>query len=173
VAQHGGALNVRSRPGMGSTFEAYFPVTEATVGTEDPPTTISTPRGHGETILIVDDEKPLVLLAEEMLAALGYEPVGFDGSDAALAAFRADPQRFDLLLTDEIMPSMTGGELAKAMHDVRPDLPIVLMTGHRGAARERRGEAAGIREIIRKPLLSAQLAVAVAKHVGAREQTAS
>jgi signal transduction histidine kinase/CheY-like chemotaxis protein len=173
VKQHGGALNVRSRPGMGSTFEAYFPLGEAAVGTEDRPATLSTPRGRGETILIVDDEQPLVLLAEEMLAALGYEPVGFDSTNGALAAFRADPRRFDLLLTDEIMPDMTGTDLAKKVHEVRPDLPIVLMTGHRRAAREIRGEAAGIREMIRKPLSPAHLASAVAKHLCAREQSVS
>jgi hypothetical protein len=68
------------------------------------------PRGHGETILLVDDETQLVSLGEEMLAMLGYEPVGFHNSAAALAAFRADPQRFDLALTDEVMPEMTGTE---------------------------------------------------------------
>ena len=72
------------------------------------------PLGQGETILLVDDERPLVLLGEEMLAAIGYEPVGFDRSSAALAAFRADPDRFDLVLTDELMPEMTGTELATA-----------------------------------------------------------
>ena len=82
------------------------------------------PRGQGETILVVDDDKSLVLLGEEMLAALGYEPVGFDSSRAALTAFRADPRRFDLVLTDEVMPEMTGTELATAVHEVRPDLPV-------------------------------------------------
>ena len=74
------------------------------------------PSGRGETVLLVDDETPLVLLGEEMLAALGYEPVGFEAAPTALAAFRADPDRFDLVLTDEIMPGMTGTELAVALH---------------------------------------------------------
>jgi DNA-binding NtrC family response regulator len=60
-----------------------------------------------------------------MLAAIGYEPIGFDKSPAALAAFRADPDRFDLVLTDELMPELTGTELALALHEIRPDLPII------------------------------------------------
>ena len=91
------------------------------------------PQGNGETVLLVDDEAPLVLLGEEMLAALGYEPVGHVGRHAALSAFRADPERFDLALLDEIMPETTGSELAAAIHEIRPDLPIVLMTGYRSA----------------------------------------
>ena len=79
------------------------------------------PAGHGETVLLVDDEKSLVLLGEEMLAALGYEPVGYDSSAAALAAFRADPRRFDLVLTDEVMPGMTGSELAPACTAFAPN----------------------------------------------------
>src|SRR5919109_1464044 len=74
----------------------------------------SPPVGNGETILIVDDERALAQLGEEMVAALGYEPVGFDDSTRALAAFRADPQRFDLVLADETMPGMTGARLAAA-----------------------------------------------------------
>jgi signal transduction histidine kinase/ActR/RegA family two-component response regulator len=173
VAQHGGALDVQSKPGKGSTFEVYLPLIEATAAAEDAPAMTSAPRGHGETILIVDDERPLVLLAEEMLAALGYEPVGFDDSTAALAALQADPRRFDLVLTDEVMSGLTGTELAMAVHEVRPELPVVLMTGHRPAARASQAEAARIREVITKPLLSAHLASAVARHVGARARVRS
>jgi len=98
--------------------------------------------------MIVDDQRSLVALAEETLAALGYEPVGFDSSVAALQAFRADPQRFDLVLTDETMPDMSGVELVREVRRVRPELPIVLMSGYSGAqlteraARRRRGRSA-------------------------------
>ncbi|WP_163264690.1 ATP-binding protein [Chelativorans alearense] len=137
VGGHGGALNVRNRRGKGATFEVYLPQMEEVVAEEktlaaEECKSAELPRrtGHGETVLIVDDEKSLLHLGEEMLAALGCEPVGFDASDAAFAAFRADPERFDLVLTDEVMPQMTGTELAGAMHKVRPDVPIVLMTGY-------------------------------------------
>jgi signal transduction histidine kinase len=93
VTQHGGALNVQSRPNAGSTFEVYFPRSEEAAASERAalPTIAY---GHGETILLVDDESSLVMLGEEMLAALRYEPVGFDSATAALASFRRDTQRF-------------------------------------------------------------------------------
>jgi DNA-binding NtrC family response regulator len=126
-------------------------------------------RGHGQTILIVDDDRPLVLLGEEMLAALGYEPVGFDKAAAALTAFRVDPERFDLLLTDEVMPEMTGTELAGALHEIRPDLPIILMTGTGRQLHPDQLRLAGIREVLRKPLLSRALAESLGRHLQAVE----
>jgi signal transduction histidine kinase/CheY-like chemotaxis protein len=165
VSDHGGAMNVRSSPGAGSSFEAYFRQAEA-LPAEDDSSGAPLPLGQGEAILLVDDERPLVLLGEEMLASIGYEPVGFDESSAALAAFRADPDRFDLVLTDELMPEMTGTELATALHEIRPDLPIILMTGHGGRVGPRELHATGIREVLKKPLLSADLAKGLARHLG-------
>jgi CheY-like chemotaxis protein len=164
VADHGGAMDVRSKLGAGSSFAAYFRQAEAPP-VEDERGEAPLPFGQGQTILLVDDEKPLVLLGEEMLAAIGYEPVGFDKSAAALAAFRADPDRFDLVLTDELMPQMTGTELAAALHEIRPELPVLLMTGHRGLVESRGLDAGGIREVLKKPLLSADLANSLARHL--------
>jgi signal transduction histidine kinase/CheY-like chemotaxis protein len=166
VAQHGGSLNVRSRPGEGSTFDAYFPQTSDAAMDDDEPSA-ALARGNGETVLIVDDEKQLVQLGEEMLAALGYEPVGFDDARAAIAAFRREPQRFDLVLTDEIMPKITGTELAKRVQEIRPDVPIVMMTGYGGPLPMHRVRAAGVREVLKKPLLSAEIAECLARNLRA------
>jgi CheY-like chemotaxis protein len=170
VTQQGGALNVSSRRGSGSAFETYFPRTEERARGDNQAEAAS-PRGHGETILLVDDEAPLVQLGEEMLAILGYEPVGYQNSTAALAAFHADPQRFDLVLTDEVMPDMTGTELATTLHRIRPDLPIVLMTGYVEPFHSQGLEAGGIREVLKKPLLSNFLASCLARHLPARNDT--
>jgi signal transduction histidine kinase len=105
VADHGGRLGLLSRPGAGSTFEVYLPQADASAAAEDPAAEGAIPRGHGESVMIVDDERRLVLLGEEMLAALGYEPAGFDSAPKALTAFRADPGRFDLVLTDQVIPT--------------------------------------------------------------------
>jgi signal transduction histidine kinase len=164
VSDHGGAMDVRSKSRVGSSFAAYFRQAEAPPA-DDERSEAPLPLGQGETILLVDDERPLVLLGEEMLAAIGYEPIGFDKSAAALAAFRADPDRFDLVLTDELMPEMTGTELATALHEIRPELPVLLMTGHRGLVESRGLGAAGIREVLKKPLLSADLAKGLARHL--------
>ncbi|MER8728896.1 two-component system VirA-like sensor kinase [Mesorhizobium sp. M1227] len=169
VMAHRGAVDVNSKPGEGTTFEIYFPQIEAAEATqnEDESDAAEVPvkHGNGETILVVDDDTPLMQLAEEMLAALGYEPVGFDRSPAALSAFRADPERFDLVLTDEVMPDITGIEFSGRLHKIRPDLPVVLMTGYGRQLRSRQLTAAGISEVIKKPLLSAAVAQCLARHL--------
>jgi signal transduction histidine kinase/ActR/RegA family two-component response regulator len=170
VTEHGGAMQVESGPEKGTTFEVYFPRIDADIQEEAAPAA-PVRLGHGEAVLIVDDDRSLVLLGEEMLAALGYEPVGFDHGQAALAAFRADPERFDLVLTDEVMPEMTGTELAETLRDIRPGVPIVLMTGYGRAPQSHRLQAAGIREVLRKPLRSKDLAECLARHLS--DHTAS
>ena len=162
VADHGGAIDVHSRPGAGSTFEVYFRQAKGPPADDDR-SDAPLPIGSGETILIVDDDKPLVQLGEEMVAALGYEPIGFDDSTRALAAFRADPQRFDLVLADETMPGMTGTQLAAALHAIRPELPILLMTGLSGPVAE--AAPSDVCEILKKPLQPTDIAGAIARHL--------
>jgi FixJ family two-component response regulator len=93
-----------------------------------------------------------------MLAALGYEPIGFTSSEAALAAFREAPQRIDMVLTDETMPALIGTDLAREISLLRPDIPIVLMSGYTGATLNERARAVGVREVLRKPLQSKDIA---------------
>jgi DNA-binding NtrC family response regulator len=108
--------------------------------------------------MIVDDETALVAIAEEMLADLGYEPIGFSSSVAALEAFREAPERFDIVLTDETMPELIGTALADKIHELRPAVPIVVMSGYDGAQMLERAGAAGIREVLRKQLQSKDIA---------------
>jgi signal transduction histidine kinase len=131
VADLDGAIDVRTTLGRGTTFTIWLPIAgEATVPSGEIATEV--PQGHGQTVLIVDDERPLVALAEEMLAELGYEPIGFSSSKAALQAFREAPQHFDIVLTDETMPEVIGTDLAHEIRLLRPDIPIVLMSGYSG-----------------------------------------
>jgi PAS domain S-box-containing protein len=157
VADLGGAIDVRTAVGHGTTFTVWLPI----VGEASAPlAAVATelPHGHGQTVMIVDDETPLVALAEEILAELGYEPVGFSSSVAALEAFSASPQRFDIILTDETMPELVGTELARAIRLLRPDIPIVLMSGYSGALLHERARAVRIQEVLRKPLQSKDIA---------------
>jgi signal transduction histidine kinase/ActR/RegA family two-component response regulator len=162
VAELGGAISVVTSAGKGSEFEIWLPavgdVARSSVEASRQP-----PRGHGQTVMIVDDEPALVALAVEMLAKLGYEPVGFESSSAALQAFRAESRRFDLLLTDEAMPDLTGAELAEEIRRLRADLPILIMTGHGGAQLEQKATAVGVRAVLRKPLRGNELAEAAAR----------
>jgi signal transduction histidine kinase/ActR/RegA family two-component response regulator len=151
VADLGGAIDVRTSVGRGTSFTVWLPIAgEMAVLPAEVATQL--PRGNGQSVMIVDDEKPLVGLAEEILAELGYEPIGFSSSTAALEAFRAAPQRFDIVLTDETMPEIIGTDLAREIALLRPDVPIVLMSGYGGAQLPSRARAAGIREILHKPL---------------------
>ena len=157
VADLDGAIEVRTTVGRGTTFTIWLPISgEATVPSAEVAREL--PRGHGQTVMIVDDEKPLVALAEEMLAELGYEPIGFSSSVAALEAFRAAPQRYDIVLTDETMPELVGIDLGREIRLLRPDLPIVLMSGYSGAALHERARSVGIQEVLRKPLQSRDIA---------------
>jgi PAS domain S-box-containing protein len=162
VTDLGGAIDVKSAIGEGSCFEIWLPITSQ-AGKPAVELVRDLPRGRGETLMIVDDEPALVALAEEMLAGLGYEPVGFESSDLALQAFRARPERFDLVLTDEAMPDLVGTALAREIRLLRPDVPIILMSGHGGAPLAHRAAAIGVKEVLHKPLQRVDLAEALAR----------
>src|SRR6185436_17023852 len=107
-------------------------------------------------------EEALVRLGEEMIATLGYEPVGFTSSAAALEAFRAAPERFSAVLSDETMPDMTGSELAREIRRIRPGIPIVLMSGFVSPALSVRAKELGIAEVLAKPLVAGDIARSLA-----------
>lgn len=157
VGDLGGGIAVTSTLGEGACFTVHLPwncdVTPGDAIDEPPPAP-----GRGQAILLVDDEEALVRLGEEMLAQLGYEPVGFTSGTAALAAFREDPLRFDLLLSDENMPGLGGSELAAAVRELRPALPVVLMSGFVSPALMARANEAGVAEVLAKPLAWRELA---------------
>jgi PAS domain S-box-containing protein len=162
VTDLGGAIDVKSAIGEGTSFEIWLPVTmEAGKPTIEAAREL--PRGRGETVMIVDDEPTLVALAEEMLAGLGYEPVGFESSRVALQAFRANLERFDAVLTDEAMPELVGTELAREIRLLRPDVPIILMSGHGGAPLAQRAAVIGVKEVLHKPLQRVDLAESLAR----------
>jgi len=161
VLDHSAALEVSSEPGAGTTFSVYLPLTEAEPAQEPPP--LAAPRGNGEIILVVDDEENLVRLAEEVLASLGYEPVGCVGASEALRVFRAAPQRFDAVLTDAIMPEISGLELLAELQRVRPELPAILVSGYGGPDLNAAAIAAGVHAVLMKPLSTADLAQSLAQ----------
>jgi PAS domain S-box-containing protein len=172
VTDLGGGIDVDSKPGAGTTFTVYLPWSDARAATAIADEAV--PSGNGETILLVDDEEPLVRLSEEVLASLGYEPIGFTSSAAALKAFRAAPGRFDAVLSDESMPEMTGTELIRALRQVRNDIPIVLMSGFVSPALQARARQLGVAEVIPKPLVAHDIArsLAAALASSAMRQTA-
>jgi CheY-like chemotaxis protein len=161
VTDLGGGIDVASEVGRGTTMTVWLP-SHGTVAAPSAATE-AVPHGTGETVLIVDDEEALVRLGEEMTAGLGYEPVGFASSSAALASFRATPERFQVVLSDEAMPEMTGSELARELRRIRPDVPIVLMSGYVTPALAARAHEVGALEVLAKPLVAADIARSLAR----------
>jgi PAS domain S-box-containing protein len=162
VADAGGAIDVQSALKRGSTFTIYLARAEARLAAagEAP---LALPRGNGERVLLVDDEPNLLAMTAEVLERLGYEPVSFSDSYAALAAFKAEPSSFDVVLTDDVMPGLTGTGLAAQLRRQRPDLPILLVSGYTGPALAQQALAAGVSELLTKPMRSRQIAATLSR----------
>jgi CheY-like chemotaxis protein len=155
VKEHNGFIDVASELGRGAEFRIWLLRTAAEEGAAEPVET-ATP-GRGQVILAVDDEPEVLAVLEEMLASLGYEPAGFSDSLAALEAVRADPHRFEAVVSDEVMPQLTGTQLAMELRRLVPAIPIVIASGYGGAGFETRALSAGVNRVLRKPYRMAEL----------------
>jgi len=150
VKSHGGIVTVESELGKGSTFSAFFPANKS-INKPKVHKPIFFPRGT-EHILLVDDEAPLVEIERQMLESLGYSVEYRASSVEALAAFKAKPEAFDLLITDMTMPNMNGDVLATEVLKIRSDIPIVLCTGFSEVVSPESAESMGIQGFLMKPL---------------------
>jgi CheY-like chemotaxis protein len=160
VREHGGAINVTSAPGKGSRLEVWLPCVTGHASPAEVEA-MTSPLGHGETVLIVAADQARLLRDEEMLAALGYEPVGFTASDAALAACRSRPERFDALIVGDVGSVISSLELAAALHDAAPDLSIVLAAKFAQEIDADTLLAAGIADVVHWPIVAAEIAPAL------------
>ena len=173
IAQaHKANVVVESALGEGSTFRIYFAAVDAPVPETVVPTAAFTPvDGMGRHVLYVDDEEAIIFLMTRLLERQGFRVSGFTDPREALAAVRANPGGFDLAVTDFNMPGMSGLEVASALREIRPDLPVVLASGYITEDLRQRAPAAGVRELIYKPNTVDDLCEAVARYANA--QTAS
>ncbi len=162
VRRHGGHITVYSEPGKGTTFCIHLPRIDTVVVT--PETVLAGPLPKGkERILLVDDEEQIILSARQMLEALGYDVTSRTNSVEALEVFIRQPDKFDLVITDQAMPNMTGAELAQRLIGIRPETPIILFTGFSEVISEEKAMAIGIREYVMKPVVMRDLAETVRK----------
>lgn len=163
VHEHGGEVLVESQLGQGTTFEVYLPLA-ATEDSKDKKNELDPPVVEGsERILIVDDEAILAFALQKSLEKLGYQVATASNGLEALEHIRRDPSHFDLVITDLTMPQMTGLALALALLTLRPELPVVLMTGYGDAIAPSKYQAAGIRERLFKPFSTSSIGRIVRK----------
>jgi signal transduction histidine kinase len=162
VEEHDGTVEVQSTPGVGTRFDIWLPSVPSNepIAIQHSPGTAG--RGAGETVLVLDTERERLLRHEEILAALGYEPVGFTELAEAAQAY-AVQARFDAALVSHQRGTASALDFATALHDIAPDLPIILATPSARDLDAPRLAASGISEVVHHPLTSAELAGALSR----------
>ena len=160
VKSHGGAVTVQSNVGQGSTFEVFLPHAEKPEAGKEAATTSVLPTGT-ERILFVDDEEMLVEMARSMLQSLGYQVTIAQHGSEAWNLFLEDPSRFDLVITDQTMPDVTGVTLAQKMLRVRKEMPIILCTGYSERVSAEKARDVGICAFVMKPMMKKEVAEAI------------
>jgi PAS domain S-box-containing protein len=161
VKNHKGAITVYSEAGKGSTFNIFLPMARGEFEAE---TASSKPIPKGrERILLIDDEEIQIRSVQPMLERLGYVVTGKTNALESLEVFRAKPDAFDLVITDQTMPHLTGQELTEEFLRIRPDIPIVLCTGFSEVIHEEGAKAVGVREFIMKPFSAGEMAERIRK----------
>ncbi len=168
VESHGGFITAESTVGAGSVFEVFFPIVHVD-GFASLPVVDALPKGN-ERIIFVDDDETLVDVGRQMLAEHGYRVTAETSSRHALELFQLNPDQFDLVITDQTMPGLTGTELAEELLKIKPDLPIIICTGYSARVSADEAKQIGIREFCMKPLNLSQLIQTTRKTLDAAVQ---
>ncbi|RPH43721.1 MAG: response regulator, partial [Desulfobulbaceae bacterium] len=162
MKSYNGFMTCQSKFGKGTIFQVFFPVIEDGLqanATE----TIDPVRGGNEHILYVDDEEILLGMSRKFLQKLGYKVTTRRNGLEALTTFRDQPDSFNLVITDQTMPGMTGSDLSRAILQIRPDIPIILCTGYSSIISEDKARSIGIKGFVMKPLAIDDFATLIRK----------
>ena len=159
VKAHRGFIEVENSPGEGVAFQLFFPIIDEEL--EVKPAMLEAPPVGTEHLLIVDDEEQLRLTTQRRLSGLGYRTTCCSDGREALELVRQDPQRFDMVITDQAMPELTGAKLAQALHTIRPGLPVILCSGNLDQRTVRELGALGLSALLWKPTDIHDLATAI------------
>lgn len=163
ITNHSGEITVDSAPGKGTTFNIYLPRVEHVAS--DGAFSTSSAGGGNEHILLVDDEEEITTMTKRMLEKFGYSVTTRNSSVDALKLFSASPREFDMVICDQTMPYLTGSELANEMLVIRPDVPIIMMTGYSESITAKDARRMGIRDYLNKPLIASELNSAIRKQL--------
>ena len=152
VKSSGGAIQAYSKPGKGTEFKVYLPVHKSALEQQENQTKKPI-QGGTEHILLIDDEKTIIEMEQNMLERLGYKVTSHSSSIEALEAFRAAPDKFDMVITDMAMPKMSGDKLSVELTKIRPDIPVLLCTGFSETMSEKEATSLGINGFLLKPIV--------------------
>lgn len=169
IQEYRGMVTVDSNLGKGTTIRVYFPAVDVEVDAVREQDTYL-PLGK-ENILVVDDEKMIIDIQKAGLEQLGYSVTTEMSSSAALDTFEKNPDKYDLVVTDQTMPDMTGAEMAKIMMTLRPDLPVILCTGFSSLISQEQAYEMGIKRYLMKPVSISELAPVVRKVLNEKDVT--
>jgi len=156
VKNHGGHISVFSKPGMGTEFRVYLPAIKSQKTVQQVDIDLPIQKGT-ERVLLVDDEDVIVQMLRQILERLGYHVTARTSSSDALEAFRAQPDKFDLVITDMTMPNMTGDRLAGELNKIRSGIPVILCTGFSERMPEEKAAFWGIKGFLMKPVVMKDL----------------
>ncbi|SDU55272.1 PAS domain S-box protein [Desulfobacula phenolica] len=160
VQSYGGAITIESNKSEGAAFHVFFPATKSKITAED---TNEPVQKGSERILLVDDEEELLNMTADMLKRLGYKVTARQSSIEALKIFKNKPDRFDLIITDQTMPVMTGANLAQQMMQIRPDIRVILCTGYSSILSKTQAMEMGIKQFVLKPVTQKEIAGLIRK----------
>lgn len=161
IKSHDGVITVSSTPGEGTTFDIFLPKIES--GEIQEPQSSESNTREREVILLVDDEEMMVDVTRQILERLGFDVVAKTSSIDALEAFQEEPDEFDLVITDQVMPNMTGTQLARKLISIRPDISVILCSGFPENVCSEELKRIGIKEFIAKPISKQEIATIIRK----------
>ncbi|HEY0686049.1 MAG TPA: ATP-binding protein [Steroidobacter sp.] len=151
MRNHEGSVIVSSEPGRGTTFRLYFPAAEPASEARPTHEDVTTAEGRGRRVMYIDDEEALVYLMTRVLEKSGYQVTGFSDAEQALQVLRARSRDFDVVVTDLSMPGMSGFNVARAIQEIRADLPVVVTSGYVRAEDRDKARELGVRDLVLKP----------------------